>query len=62
MNTSVFLGLEENYYSWERLKKQSISLQILYRSVTLRIDLRSTVQATEVAKGQGLYPRFGDFH
>ena len=38
-------------------KKQSIALENLYRNIFLRIDLRSTVKATEVNKVQGLYSR-----
>ena len=30
-----------------------IAPEILYRSISLRIDRRTTVKATEVAKGQG---------
>ena len=36
-----------------------MALKILYRSTSLRIDLMSTVKATGVTKGQGLYSRFG---
>ena len=33
---------------------QSIALEILYRNISLRIDLRSKVKAPQVTKGQGL--------
>ena len=42
-------------------QKQSIALEILYRNISLRFDLRSTVKTPEVTRGQGLYSRFGDF-
>ena len=39
-----FLGLEEKLLHLGTIcKKQSIGLEILYRSISLRIDLRSTV-------------------
>ena len=42
-------------------EKQSMALEILYSDISLRISLRSTVQATEVTKAQGLYSRFEYF-
>ena len=62
VHTSSFLCLEEKLTtSNDFLHKQSIALEILYRSVSLRIDLKSTFKATEVTIGQGLYSRLEDF-
>ena len=48
MQTSGFLGLEEKLlYMGTTCKKQlSIALEIPYRSISLRMELRSMVQAT----------------
>ena len=52
-----FLCIEEKLLQLGTIckKKQSIALEILYRSVYIRIDLGSTAQATEVTKCQGLF-------
>ena len=48
-----FLSLEEKLLWLGTIcKKQSIALEILYRSISLIIHLISTVQATEVTKGE----------
>ena len=39
---------------------QSIALEILYRNVSLRLDLRSTFKAAEVTKGQWPYCKLVD--
>ena len=56
---TVFRPRRKNFVA-RNDKKQSIALEILYGSITLRIDLRLAVQATEFTIGQGLYSRFGD--
>ena len=62
MRIYVFLGLEDKLLQLGMTCKiQSIALEILHRSFPLRSHLRSTAQATEITKGQGLYSRFGDF-
>ena len=38
-----------------------MNLENLYRDVSVRIKVRSAVQATQVTKAQGLYSRFEDF-
>ena len=41
-------------------KEHHIALEILCRSISLRLNLRSTVKVPEVSEGQGLYSRFRD--
>ena len=56
----VFSSRRQTIIARNDLEKHSIALEIPYRSISLRIDLSSTAQATEATKGQGLYSRFGD--
>ena len=37
-----------------------MALEILYRNISFRFDIGSTVKAPEVRKGEGLYSRFED--
>ena len=55
MQAFGFWSVEDNLVAREDFlkKKQIIANEILYRLTSLKFDLRSTVQAPEVSKGQG---------
>ena len=62
IHTSGFLGLEEKLLWLGTIcRRQPIVLEILYCSVSHRIDSRTMVQDKEVTNGQRLYSRFGNF-
>ena len=53
MHASGILSVEDKLQQLgEILKKQMIALEVLHRNNPLRFDLRSTVMAPEVSKGQ----------